>query len=69
MTETIQQRRARIDSAMGKPLSIAEQTAEREVRNAATLAETKAHREGRDELRKLSPDWLLRKDNYPEEQR
>ena len=51
------------------PPTIAEQTAEREVRNAATLAETKVHREGRDELRKLSPDWPLRRDNYPEEQR
>lgn len=69
MTETIQQRRARIDSAMGTPPTIAQVTAEREARNAAALAETKAHREGRDELRKLSPDWPLRKDNYLEEQR
>jgi len=49
--------------------SIAQITAEREAKDAATLAETKAHREGRDELRKLSPDWPLRKDNYLEEQR
>lgn len=49
--------------------SIAQITAEREARNAEALAETKAHREGRHELRKLSPDWPLRKDNYPEEQR
>lgn len=51
------------------PPTIAQITAEREARNAATLAETKAHREGRDELRKLSPDWPLRKDNYPETER
>ncbi len=69
MTETIQQRRARIDSAMSRPPTIAQVTAARESKNAAALAETKAHREGRDELRKLSPDWPLRKDNYLEEQR
>jgi len=51
------------------PPTIAEQTAAREARDAATLAETKAHREGRDELRKLSPDWPLRRDNYPVDER
>lgn len=69
MTETIQQRRARIDSAMGTPPTIAQVTAAREARNAEALASTKAHREGRDELRKQSPDWPLRKDNYPETER
>ncbi|GMU49608.1 MAG: hypothetical protein AMXMBFR31_18340 [Candidatus Desulfobacillus denitrificans] len=69
MPETPLQRRARIDSAMGRPPTVAQVTAEREAKDAATLAETKAHREGRDELRKLSPDWPLRRDNYPEEQR
>lgn len=69
MPETPLQRRARIDSAMGRPPTVAQITASRESKDAATLAETKAHREGRDELRKLSPDWPLRRDNYPEEQR
>jgi hypothetical protein len=69
MPETPLQRRARIDSAMTRPPTIAQVTEQRESKDAEALAETKAHREGRDELRKLSPDWPLRKDNYPEEQR
>ncbi len=69
MTESTQERRARINATMTTPPTIAQVTAEREAKDAATLAETKAHREGRDELRKLSPDWPLRKDNYLEEQR
>lgn len=69
MSETTQARRARVNAAMGTPPTIAAQTAEREVQTAAAMAETKTHREGRDELRKQSPDWPLRKDNYPEEQR
>lgn len=49
--------------------SVASITATREARDAALLAETKAHREGRDERRKQSPDWWLRRDNFPLEQR
>lgn len=49
--------------------SIASITATREARDAAMAGETKVHREGRDELRKQSPDWPLRRDNYPLEQR
>ena len=54
---------------MGAPMTVAQVTAARESRNAEALAETKAHRGGRDELRKQSPDWPLRKDNHPPEQR
>ncbi len=69
MSETTQQRRARIDAAMGTPPTIAQVTAEREAQTAAALAETKAHRDGRHELRKQSPDWPLQKDNFPEAER
>lgn len=51
------------------PPTIAQVTAAREAQTADALASTKAHREGRHELRKLSPDWPLRKDNYPEIER
>lgn len=69
MPETTQARRARVDAAMGGTPTVAEQTAAREAANAAAIAETKVMRAGRHELRKLSPDWPLRRDNYPEEQR
>jgi hypothetical protein len=49
--------------------TIAELTARREAQTAENLAAIKANREGRDELRKQSPDWWMRKDNYPTEQR
>jgi hypothetical protein len=49
--------------------SIAEVTEQRIARDAAMAAETKAHREGRDELRKQSPDWPLRRASHPLEQR
>ena len=55
------------------PPTIAQVTAEREARNAATLAETKAHREGRDNRRaqlRADPEWQRnRAANYPVDER
>ncbi len=72
MTETIQQRRARIDSAMGTPPTIAQVTAEREARNAATLAETRqlSDRDRRNAQLRADPEWQRnRAANFPVDER
>ena len=72
MTETIQQRRARIDSAMGTPPTIAQVTAEREARNAATLAETRqlSDRDRRNAQLRADPEWQRnRAANYSVDER
>lgn len=51
------------------PPTIEQVTAEREAQTAVNLAATAANRAGRHELRKLSPEWPQRKDNFPTEQR
>lgn len=72
MTETIQQRRARINAAMGTPPTIAAQTAEREARDAAALAETRqlTDRDRRNAQLRADPEWQRsRSANYPATER
>jgi len=69
MNSPLQQRRARIDAAMGTPPTVAEQTAAREASNAAAIAETKTNRAAHEAVKRNAEEWPLRKANYPEDQR
>ncbi len=72
MTETIQQRRARIDSAMSRPPTIAQVTAARESKNAAALAETRllSDRDNRNAQIRADPEWQRnRAANFPVDER
>ncbi len=72
MTETIQQRRARIDSAMSRPPTIAQVTAERESKDAQTKAEVDAlmDRDTRRAQLRADPEWQRnRAANHPFDER
>lgn len=72
MPETPLQRRARIDSAMSRPPTIAQVTAAREARNAEALAETRqlTDRDRRNAQLRADPEWQRnRAANYPVDER
>lgn len=72
MPETTQARRARVNAAMGTPPTIAQVTAEREAKDAATLAETRqlTDRDRRNAQLRADPEWQRnRAANYPVDER